>query len=88
VRSELEALSKRLVQLEASSRESQQAIDSLQGDSSRIIAHLGTLQKDHDDVKLNGWSREERMTRLEELWSDVQRDLTALAEALGRLTGD
>jgi hypothetical protein len=52
------------------------------------MLHLGELQADHDRVKTTGWSHEESVQRLKALWSDVQRDMTSLAEALARLDRD
>ena len=85
---ELDALRERLVIVEASVRTSATAIDAVRGDSARIMLHLGELQADHDRVKITGWSHEESVQRLKALWSDVQRDMTSLAEALARLDRD
>jgi len=88
LRGELDAMRARLVRVEDSALESAAAIGSLRGDSSRTNTHVGELQVDHDRVKAAVWSHEESVRRLEALWSDAQRDMTSLAEALARLDGD
>lgn len=88
LRGELDTMSERFVRVEESALESATAIESLRRSNSQVLTHLGELQTDHDRVKTAGWSHEESVRRLEALWSDAQRDLTSLAEALARLGGD
>lgn len=47
--------------------------------------HLGNLQKAHDDLKATVGSPVERFGRLEAIWSDLQREMTTLADAIARL---
>ena len=88
LRGEIDTMCERLERVEESALESATAIESLRTNNSQILTHLGELQADHDRVKTAGWSHEESVRRLEALWSDAQRDMTSLAEALARLGGD
>ena len=88
LRGEIDTMCERIERVEESALESATAIESLRTNNSQILTHLGELQADHDRVKTAGWSHEESVRRLEALWSDAQRDMTSLAEALARLGGD
>ncbi len=71
-------------------RTTDHAIDSGCAETARdtIDATVGALQTDHDRSKMTVWSHEESVQRLKALWSDAQRDMTSLAEALARLDRD
>ena len=62
-------------------------VESLRSDSTRIMEHLATLQDDHTrltELVEGAESHHHALKRLDDLWADLHRDMTALAEALSR----
>ena len=66
-------------------------VESLSSDSTRIMEHLAAIQGDH--TKLSETTAElvegaeshgHALKRLDDLWADLHRDMTALAEAISR----
>lgn len=53
-----------------------------------LTSHLADLQSAHDAAKETAWAQSETARRMETLWSDTHREITALAEALSRLEND
>jgi chromosome segregation ATPase len=112
----LEALRAEVLSIQASLgsladaiRESGRAQADLSSALQRVMEHLGTLQEDHDRVKVVLWEKTDaqqthlgrlqqahddlkatvgsqvgRLGRLEAIWSDLQREMTTLADAIAR----
>ena len=62
-------------------------VESLSSDSTRIMEHLAALQDDHTRLRElveDAESHRHALKRLDDLWADLQRDMTALAEAISR----
>jgi methyl-accepting chemotaxis protein len=78
-------------QIRTTAEEAARGIESLRGDSSRIMDHLAALQEDHDmlrEIVARSHPENGALSRSEKLWSDLQRDVTTLAEAVSRLDSD
>ena len=62
-------------------------VESLSSDSTRIMEHLAALQDDHTrlmELVEGAESHGHPLKRLDDLWADLHRDMTALAEAISR----
>lgn len=64
-------------------------VAALQGDSTRMMDHLAKLQEDHTEVRAiltelvaTSDSHSDTLKRVDDLWADLHRDMTALADAL------
>lgn len=75
-------------QIRGVAEEATRNIESLRGDSSRIMDHLATLQEDHTrlvEITSRTRSNIEVPGAFEKLLDDLHRDMTVLAEAVSRL---
>lgn len=75
--------------------ETMSGVESLRADSTRMMEHFAALQEDHTKVRNTvaeilaaGDAQATALKRIDDLWADLHRDMTALADAISRLEAD